>query len=272
MSCMEISGGNGPAEHSFSVYGLDAWVISEPQGGQPRGGDIHYVSLCSLGRISRFAVADVAGHGTAADELAVQLRRMMRKYMHRLDQSEFARALNREFAVLADNGAFATALLMTYFSPTDQLIICNAGHPAPLWYRAGLGRWELVESDRIERARPHTNLPLGVIDPTQFHQFVIQLEPNDLVLVYTDALIEARDPDGEPLGEAGLLELVGSLEHSELEQFCRSVLRAVNGYRQTPSDDDQTLLLLHHNASNPPRPTASGVLKLLSKWLGLVKV
>ncbi|MCP4593424.1 MAG: SpoIIE family protein phosphatase, partial [bacterium] len=130
---------------AVSVPGIDAWVYSRPVGGQSSGGDIHYVSTCGGGKIARFAVADVSGHGVAVSELATQLRKLMRAHINTVDQTRFIRVLNRAFTALASDGKFATALLATYFAPTAHLITCNAGHPPPLWYRSADQTWRSLE-------------------------------------------------------------------------------------------------------------------------------
>ncbi len=89
---MEVWGGNGAIHNAISVPGIDAWISSDPYEGNAYGGDIHSVSMCGAGRISRFAIADVAGHGAAVGELAHRLRSLMRKYINTLDQTRFARA------------------------------------------------------------------------------------------------------------------------------------------------------------------------------------
>ena len=52
------------------------------------------------------------------------------------------------------------------------------------------------------------NLPLGLIDETSYDQVEVALDKGDLVVFYTDALIEAGDEAGQFLGEQGLLEIV----------------------------------------------------------------
>lgn len=47
------------------------------------------------------------------------------------------------------------------------------------------------------------NLPLGIIEPTPYAQFAVPLQPDDLVVLYTDALIETRDPQGGCWAQAG---------------------------------------------------------------------
>lgn len=283
---MEIWGGNEATVTSLSVPGLDVWITSTPYAGEAQGGDIHYLSMCGSGRISRFAVADVAGHGDVVGELAVKLRRLMRKHINTLDQTRFARDLNREFALLNAAGRFATALLTTYFAPTDQLIVVNAGHPRPLWYDASDRRWRALDREAVDgidsggadaRARywgqPVSNLPLGVIEPTEYVQFAVKLERDDLVLIYTDSLIEARSSDGPMLGESGLLSLVSHLDAADPRGLSEALQSALTAHRGgAPPDDDQTIVLLRHNASEPPPMTMGQAVKSLAKMVGLMRV
>jgi sigma-B regulation protein RsbU (phosphoserine phosphatase) len=218
LQCLEIFGGNRTVQHALASPGLDVWIDSRPCAGA-RGGDLHYVSLCGSGRVTRFIVADISGHGPDMDELAQWLRKLARRHINLLDQTRFARALNKDFADKVGGGQFATVLLATYFAPTHHLIVCNAGHPRPLWYSQRAAGWQFLDeatanagpSIRTERVRyrlsPVANLPLGIIEPTEYRQFAAKLEMGDMVIIYTDAMTEARNPAGEILGERGLLEL-----------------------------------------------------------------
>ena len=273
LQCMEIWGGNGAFDSALSVPGIDAWVYSRPYAGEARGGDIHYVSTCGHGQIARFVVADVAGHGEAVGELAAKLRSLMRKHINQLDQTRFVQALGREFSSLAQAGTFATALLASYFAGTDHLVLCNAGHPRPMWYRAGTRTWHLVKHDIAQRVETVPNLPLGVVPDTDYYQFAVQLEKGDLVLIYTDSFTEAKNAGDELLGEDGLMSLMQDIDPSRPEQFSRSLLEAVSSYRDhAPADDDMTVVLLHHNAADPPRQSMVDMVKVLGKMMGLVKV
>jgi sigma-B regulation protein RsbU (phosphoserine phosphatase) len=218
LQCLEVLGGNQVLQHALASPGLDVWLDSRPCGGA-RGGDLHYVSTCGTGRVTRFVVADIAGHGPDLNEFARWLRKSVRKHINLLDQTRFARALNKDFADKVGNNEFATVLLATYFAPTHHLIVCNAGHPRPLWYSHLAGRWQFLDqaaasagpSIRTERVRYRlsrvANLPLGIIEPTEYRQFAAKLAMGDVVIIYTDAITEARNPAGEMLGERGLLEL-----------------------------------------------------------------
>lgn len=284
LQCMEIIGGNRATERLISSPGLDVWVASRPYGGDA-GGDVHYFSMCGSGRVTRLVMADVSGHGPQADQMALWLRNLMRKHINLLDQTQLAQAINREFPGTSDDGRFATVLFTTYFAPTNHLIICNAGHPRPIWFSRRLMHWQVLDertsdtgsSIRKEKARyrlkPVANLPLGIVEPTDYHQFAVKLERGDLVLVYTDALIEAANLQGELLGEKGLLRLSEQIKVSEPEQVGRSLLGQVEDWRgHRPPEDDQTLVVLRHNGTDAPRMSLAAALKAAAKMLGLSSV
>ncbi len=269
--CMEVWGGNEAIQTAVSVPGIDAWISVRPFNGRSRGGDVYFMSTCGAGRISRFVVADVAGHGAGADALAGTLYRLMRKHVNRVDQTNFARALNREFHSVDGRQTFASALLATYFAPTDHLIICNAGHPHPLWYHAEEGTWELLDRELSLRMERITNLPLGIIEPTDYVQFAVKLEKGDVVVIYTDSLIESRSPNGSPLGELGLLDLVRSVGVDPPSGLRRRVLAGLAAHRgHAPLKDDETVLVLHHNAANPRRSSFGHSLHMMAKMIGLL--
>ena len=249
---MEVWGGNERGECAFSVPGIDAWITSLPFEESNRGGDLNCVSIAGAGAISRFAIVDISGHGASVGESAARLRRLMRKHINMSDQTRFARAINQEFSRLDSAGCFATALFVTYFTATDHLIICNAGHPKPLWYHARTRTWELLDHDIPAQAGDPLNLPLGVTEPTDYVEFAVALGRGDVILMYTDSLIEAMNTNNEPLGEDGLLTLVRELDGREPARLNRLLLDVVARFRGgIPAKDDQTLMVLHHNAAHP---------------------
>lgn len=274
LQCMEIWGGYQPVRDSVAMPGIDVWVHSQPHADSEGGGDIHYVSMCGAGAIGRFLLADVSGHGADVARIAHDLRRIMRRHINQLGSARMARELNAEFSGLAEAGRFATALIATYFAPTDQLVIANAGHPRPLWYRARRDQWQILHEDdpACDQTGPR-NLPLGVIADTGYHQFAVTLDPGDRLLLYTDALTEARNPAGRLLGETGLLGLVRALDHGHPEQTAEALVAALGQYRGGhASDDDLTFLFLHHNASHPPRQTFGQRVRTLAKMVGLAEI
>lgn len=277
IACMEVWGGHSAFSGAVSLPGNDVTLSCEPYNGDAQGGDIYYLSNCAAGIITRFVLADVAGHGEKVASLAGTLRDLMRRHINTADQSRLARALSTAFGKASPDGRFATAILLTYFAPSDHVIVCNAGHPRPLCYRVATGRWQLLDAGaegtlaNAQAAQTGiSNLPLGILDPTDYQQFALHLDRGDLVILYSDALIEAAPPGGPGLGESGLLRLVRDLDPSHPEtlgQLLRSEVLAYTGDDRLP--DDQTVIVLHHNAANPPRPGLMRRAAMLASILGM---
>lgn len=245
MQCMEVWGGNQITDSGVSMAGLDAWVFSRPFGNAAGGGDVYYVSSCATGRVTRLLLADVSGHGDSVAQTATKLRALMRRYVNHIDQKLFVRSMNREFVTLSDAGTFATAIVTTFFAPTSQLSLCNAGHPPPLVYRADRKTWELLDQSSDQQPG---NIPLGIADLDDYCQFNVKLRVNDLVLCYTDSLIEARTPEGTLLGPAGLLQIVQSMDVSDPTTFTQRLLAEIESHMPGSLDaDDVTVLLFRPN-------------------------
>ncbi len=261
MQCLEVWGGNGATDNGVTMPGIDAWVLSRPHKGEDAGGDVHYVSSCGTGRISRILVADVAGHGGTVAELGRTLRSLMRRYMNYLDQTKLVEQMNKEFVALSSMGRFATAIVATYFAPTDTFTAVNAGHPRPLVYSSRKKEWRVLAVERAAapkagvaamRQDEPTNLPLGIDDIATYDQFALRLRQGDLVVIYTDSLVEARRRDGSFVNEEGLLAVARSIDVSRPDLFAgrlyQGVIDACDG--EEP-DDDVTVLVIRPNGLQP---------------------
>lgn len=247
MPCMEVWGGNRAANNGVMMPGLDLWLYCRPFGDQPGGGDVYLVSTCATGRITRLLLADVAGHGEVVDTLAAELRRLMQRYVNYVEQTALVRAINRAFALATDSGRFATAVVATYWSPTRDLELSVAGHPRPMWYRAARRRWDVIELPGPAPAG--SNIPLGIAGPTPYSTGTIRLGPSDLLLLYTDAVIESRSTEGRVLGERGLGELLASIDADRGEEVVAELVSRLDAWRGgRPPEDDLTLLLVRPNS------------------------
>lgn len=262
MQCMEVWGGNQCVDRRLTMAGLDAWLYSRPYGEATGGGDVHYVSSCATGRITRLLVADVTGHGSSVHELATGLRTLMRKFVNYIDQTRFVGAMNEQFAAMSVNGNFATAVVTTFFAPTSRLRICNAGHPPPLLYRTATQAWSYLElaGGGDERTSP-SNLPLGVIDLADYEQFEVGLSAGDLVLCYTDSLCESHDAEGRMLCQEGLLRVVSDLPVGDPATFVARLLDRVAALHPgNLTNDDVTALLFRPTGGARTTPFLTGLM------------
>lgn len=246
MSCMEIWGGNRAIEKCFAAPGIDIYVQSQPFQDSKSGGDIYYLTSCASGRISRFLLADVAGHGEHASDLAKSLRDLLRDAVNRVSQEKFVADMNREFGQLSEDSSFATAVVATFFEPTRTLDISVAGHPYPFYYQAEKHRW--VHLDPASTETHLENMPLGIFEQTNYPRRKITTNVNDMFLLYTDAFVESLTGDDRvrQLGIRGMLELlnenVGLAAH-EIIPFLR---HQVGGMAKGNLTDDDASLILGH--------------------------
>lgn len=274
LQCMEVWGGNRAVENGVTMPGLDVYVHARPAEDNDAGGDVHYISSCATGRIIRLMLADVAGHGQAAAQTADSLRTLMRRFINRLDQGEAVASMNRAFARADHDGRFATALLGTFWTPTGELCLCNAGHPRPLLYRHARKSWSMLDALANE-ASPlpgqkaeldPVDLPLGIEDAARYRQGSIRLGRNDLVILYTDSLTEARLPDGSMLGEKGLIEAAAAISSPDPRHAAASLLQRINSLGARVSDD-LTLIVLSPNGL-APRLTIADRARVLARIVG----
>jgi sigma-B regulation protein RsbU (phosphoserine phosphatase) len=247
LACMELHGGNGSASYTAELPGLAGWIYSNPMHPSMRGGDLHYVSACSHGAIARVVLADVAGHGETVSAAAVRLHDTLRQHVDHWDQSALIRQLNESFFQVTKRAQYATAFLASFYSDSGELLFTNAGHLPPLWYRAAVGEWTLL-NESTPLSKEILDLPLGLIAGTGYSQTAVQIEPGDLLLLYTDGVTEASDESGEQLGMTRLLAIAESLPIDSAVSAGQALLAAVKTFRGTmPAADDETVIALQRS-------------------------
>jgi serine phosphatase RsbU (regulator of sigma subunit) len=147
------------------------------------GGDWYHAAPASDGSVV-LAVGDVAGHGIPAAAAMARLRHTLAALAvtTTTDPAELLAHLNRLIHTGDDDFATATAVVARYRPDTGELRWAQAGHPAPLLARAGRTG---------ELPRPAGPL-LGAIDPARYETAEVTLRQGDLLLLYTDGLVEER--------------------------------------------------------------------------------
>jgi phosphoserine phosphatase RsbU/P len=244
LECLEAWGGNRRVNHSVELPGLVGWVYSDPVGLAGLGGDVHYISVCSSGTISRFALADVSGHGQSSSIVAQLLLELILKHINTLDQSELMRELNESLRNEGEREQYATLVLFAYCRSTRELVFTYAGHPPALWYQAKTRTWEWLDP-ATTFARSIEGLPLGLIPGTEYVQVAVQLNRNDVVILYTDGISDARDPAGKMLGRDGLMQIVRNLPVESPTLMADRLLAAMQNFRGNAArDDDQSFFIL----------------------------
>ncbi len=254
MHCLEVRGGNHQTNEVLDLTGLRLWVYCRPHGGEGKGGDVYYLSSCSMGRATRGLLADVSGHGIERSATALDLRQLMSENINCMDQTRLVQSVNRRFSALTEQGGFATALIWTFYAPERSLRLSNAGHPSPLFYRHSSACWRFLEQTPADRSVVN-DIPLGILSHAEYSQMDIVLRPGDLLLCYSDALTDAMDRDGRRLGLAGLKQLVRGLPAAEPHLLIPRLLEELaSRHAGNLHSDDATILLAQVQSEAQERP------------------
>jgi sigma-B regulation protein RsbU (phosphoserine phosphatase) len=249
LGCGDIWAGSSRTAGLLELPGLDAWVHSAPAGTSEAGGDVHYVSVCPNCIVSRVALADVSGHGTAVAALGDTLRGLMHEYLHALEQRALMRDLNRAVHTELNEVHYATMVAVGWHGRRAVLVLSNAGHPPPLWYRAARNAWSWLDTtDDPEQDRP-VGVPLGLLADVEYGRVVVKPEPGDLVVLYSDGASEATNESAEELGRDGLLDMVRGLDRRSVESFGQELTSALRRFRGgVTASDDESIIVLQRRA------------------------
>lgn len=219
------------------TYATDGLVVSamlEPA--YSNGGDAFDYAV--NGDCVNLAVLDGMGHGLAAagvSTFAVAAYRHSRRVgLGLVDTYSAMDAAVREHF----DGHFVTAVLAQLELTTGLLRWVSAGHPPPLLVRGG----RVVKVLETETATP-LGVPFRGAEVAAAQE---QLEPGDMVLLYTDGVTEARLPDGSFLGVEGLVEFVAREGAAQLSapETLRRLRHAVLRRQDGRLEDDATALLV----------------------------
>ena len=249
--CMEVWGGNRSVTRTVELLDLTAWVYSNPAGSQDAGGDIYYLSVCGQAVLSRVILADVSGHGAEVSAPAQVLHALMREHINTWDQTDFVRGLNKSFRGCVASGKYATALVLGVLRDTGETAFTNAGHLPPLWYRSKTATWNWLDEEACDAGGPTLKvacgvegLPVGLIQGTKYRQTLIQLDPDDILVLYTDGITEAEDASGEMLGRDRLMEWIRAAPTDGPAAVGQFLLRRLGEFRKENLIDDETMIAI----------------------------
>src|SRR5207244_7022310 len=94
-----------------------------------------------------------------------------------------------------------------------------------------------------------------LIPGTTYRQAAVQVEPNDLLLLYTDGVSESYDEHGTQLGLDRLLRMAAALPTASASEAGEALLTAIGRFRgAAPASDDETVIALHSPTRATPLP------------------
>ena len=239
--CNEVWGGNRTFQGAVELPGLRGVLFSQPcEGGC--GGDVHYLSVCGSGLISRACLADVTGHGESVAAISQTMHDLLRRSVNRLDERKVLRRLNLSLSKL-DDGSFTTAAALTYFPPTRRLSISYAGHEPAWYYAASSQRWSRLETSQ---RRGLFDIVLAADPRTRYTRRVRRVAIGDRLLMITDGVLEAPNAAGELFGRERLASVLQTAHDLAPQALILAIIEELRAHTNgTPlHHDDVSILLL----------------------------
>jgi len=219
-----------------SLPGLPGYeVAAYYQPARQVGGDFYDFLRLPDGQLG-LIVGDVSGKGVPA-ALVMAITRTMLQAAYRLGSpGEILEQVNNTLYRDIPPNMYVTCLAALLDSKTGQLQYANAGHDLPY----------LRHADGVSKLRA-TGMPLGLMPDMNYEQKEITLRPGDSVLLYSDGLVEAHDPQREMFGFPRMQGFVGA--HPGGATLIDTLLAELERFtgEEWEQEDDITLVTLQRS-------------------------
>ncbi len=204
-------------------------------------GDYYEVLERNDGRECVLLVADVSGKGIAASLLTASIEALSASPIEDgLAPDEIFTRLSRQLYRRTPPEKYATAFAAVVAAEDGKLTYANAGHNPALLVRAG-GEIETLGA---------TGPPVGLLPVAAYHVEEKRLGAGDLLVLYTDGIVEAVDPDDEEYGLDRLISVLLAHRDADLAVLTQAVdLDLAAFVRGVPYADDRTIVVLRRQAS-----------------------
>jgi len=220
--------------------GLDLAFVYH--GAQQLSGDYYDFIPLSSERIA-ITVGDISGKGLPGALLMASTESLVRTNlaMREGKLGRFASELNARLYEQTSAERYVTLFFAIVDTSHLKLYYINAGHNPPLFFR----KWTLSTDSSGPEVLDKGGPPLGLFSATQYVSGHTVLQEGDVLVLYTDGVLDASNAEEEQFGEERLRATVrASLSRSSAE-ICRNVIDRLNAFTSgSPQWDDITLMVV----------------------------
>jgi serine phosphatase RsbU (regulator of sigma subunit)/CHASE1-domain containing sensor protein/anti-sigma regulatory factor (Ser/Thr protein kinase) len=216
---------------------LQGWKIAyHYQPAREVGGDFYDFLRLDEGRIG-LVIGDVSGKGIAAALVMANTQSVLRAVARRgnIVPGQVLAEANEVLYAYIPSGTFVTCFYGVLDLESGRLVYANAGHDPPYSQRGG-------DAQEL-RAR---GMPLGLMPDMPYEEKEAVLAAGDDLLLYSDGLVEAHDPEGDMFGFPRLRKLIMAQSAGSGEELVDFLLTELTRFTGTDSEqeDDITLVTL----------------------------
>ena len=205
------------------------------------GGDVYDFLDYGSGCVA-IAMGDVSGKGAPAALYAALVSGILRSLApQHLSPAALLAALNDQLQERKLAEQYVTMLMALWNDRERTITVANAGSVQPLYIRARAGEQPAVQTIQVE------GFPLGLFPDATYDERVVQLAPNDMLVLFSDGIVDALNPSGELFGEERLCTLFAEdmPAHRSAHAAVEAILAAVDRFQAgTDHFDDETVVVL----------------------------
>jgi sigma-B regulation protein RsbU (phosphoserine phosphatase) len=215
------------------VEGYELWGGNVPSRGV--SGDYFKIEQRSEGSELVFVIADVSGKGIAASLLTASLEALSAGPIEvGQDPAEICTKVGRRLYQRTPPAKYATMILGILDRESGKLRYTNGGHNPALVVRS---------TGEHEELKP-TGMPVGLMPNAQYTQASVELGPGDLLVLYTDGITEAANPEDDEYGIERLAEVCKQHREAKLDDLAAAIEQNLDDFTQgVPYADDRTFVL-----------------------------
>ncbi len=211
------------------------------------GGDFFDVWEITPNRLGVF-ISDVMGHGVSAAFVTVFIKTILAEFQQQIEDNPgyLLEILNTRFNDLISSRLFmfATAFCGMIDLSKGELVCANAGHSFPLLYNEHQKAYHPI-GDK------NTGNGLGIWRDSVYEITHYPFDALSRMLLYTDGVYEAKNPNGEEFSVDRLQQLVGACTEQSAAELVTNISEAVDTFTNScPKDDDLTLIAIEVSGEN----------------------
>ncbi len=187
-----------------------------------------------------FVVADVADKGMPAALYMTVTRTLIRALaQNKPSPGQVLARVNNLLALDTQNGMFVTSAFGILSLATGEFVYANAGHNLPIH-----------RHKRSTHFLPQGDMALGVVEDITYAESRHMLEPDDVLVLYTDGVTESFSNAGEAFGDDRLRETIRKARILDARSILQAIEETLLDFRDgQPPSDDLTILVIHRKSS-----------------------
>jgi len=219
-----------------NIPGLEIAAFSRPA--QIVGGDYFDFVDFSNG-LHGLAIADVAGHGVSASLHMASIQALLRTLVPiNKSPADVMRQVHKLFIHNIRFETFVTFFIGAFDSSTKTLTFSNAGHQPPLLLRKNNSKEESVAM-----LWP-TGAAIGLVEDAEFAEKTIELQKEDLLVLYTDGITEAVNLQNQEFGRKRLETLIRQVKRLPVKELIQKIRLSLEEFSEgKPLADDTTIVI-----------------------------